>query len=160
MTTTAHGSIRPAGAPMVAMSRPGAADAGTGASATLADDAREAADRAREQARDIATERIGDISSELGRRAATLADDLRAVAHELDQRGRGAGARVAVQAGDQADRAGRYLADADLEHLIADARRVLRARPLLAAAGVVATGAVLGRAIRAAAEAPVKGGVR
>lgn len=163
MTAIDQRAIRPAGAPMVPMERPSEAssshrdDSGT---ASLAGEAREAAERMQGQAREIATERVADLSSDLARRVSEYADDLRAVARELDDRGRGGGARVAEQVGTHVDRAGEYLDGADLDRLTTDVQSLLRRRPLVAAAGVVAAGVVVGRLIRASAESTQNGGTR
>ncbi|WP_217913882.1 hypothetical protein [Miltoncostaea marina] len=175
MTEQPRTNIRPAGAPMVPMSRPGSddADGGSGSERVdqLAGQAREAggelagqakqvggeiAGQAKEvgaklagDARDAARVQVDDRSTKAGASVREAAHDVRDIAEELRRKGRDRPARLADQAAERMEAFGSYLQESDADRIMGDARRFARERPAVVVAGAAVVGIVAGRLLKA-----------
>lgn len=144
-----QGGIRPAGAPMVPMARPGEGDASPLLSEAM-DEARDAGHELTDRTRERVLDELGRGSSAAGARVHAAAGDVRDMAAHLHDRRRDAPARLADEIADRLDRAGAYLTDAEADRMVRDARDFARRRPAVVLAGAAVAGLVLGRVARVA----------
>ncbi len=149
MVNDPHAGVRPAGAPMVPMARPDGARPDETRPETLAAEAMDEARDAGRELTDRARERVmGELdrgSVAAGGKVHDAAGDVRDVAAHLHERRRETSARVADEIADRLERAGTYLADADPDRMLGDARDFARRRPGVVLAGAAVAGLVIGR---------------
>lgn len=147
MANDPHAGVRPAGAPMVPMPRPGESPAeplATEAVSQAREAGRELTDRARERM-------FGELergSAAAGTRVHAAADDVRDMAAHLHSRERDGTARVADEIADRLERVSAYLSDTQSDQILNDARDFARRRPAVVAAGAAVAGIVVGRLAR------------
>jgi len=90
-------------------------------------------------------------SADAGDRLVRVADDLRAVADGLAERGSAQPAKLAAEAAQQSRWLGSYLKESDAERLVADAEDLIRREPAAVAAGAALAGFVAARFLKASA---------
>lgn len=165
-----HSGVRPAGAPMVPMARPGedgpqsaagqmagqVADEARGAAQQVAADAREAGRSLAEGTRRRAVTEIDRRSAMAADQAKGAADDVRSVASHLREEDRDTAAGLAEDLAAQMERAGEYLRETSPEQIMADARDFARRQPMAVAVGAAVIGIAAGRVVKAAATAPAE----
>lgn len=164
MTDQPRTNIRPAGAPMVPMPRPGSetADGGSGSERVdeLAGQAKQAGGELAGQAKDVGAKLAGEAreatrgqldgrSTKAGEGMVEAAHDVRDIAEELRRKGRDRPAHLADQAAERMDRFGAYLQEADTDRILRDARRMASRRPAAVVAGAAVVGIVAGRLLKA-----------
>jgi len=118
--------------------------------------AREVAGQAQEKAQDFAGQarervqtQVDQRSTEAGQTVSQKAEDLKAVANELRNRGEDGPARAAEQAADRVQRFGSYLQEADGQRILGDVEDFGRRQPWIALAGGVALGIAAARFLKA-----------
>jgi hypothetical protein len=135
-------------------------DQATGQAQHVADQAREkvgdATEQAKETARNMASqaqdrirEQVDQRSTEVGERVGSTAQDIRSVGEELRNQGKDGPAKVADQAADRIERAGRYLRDSDSDRILNDVEDFGRQRPWAVLAGAVMVGVAAARFLKA-----------
>ncbi|HKG36154.1 MAG TPA: hypothetical protein VKA89_06930 [Solirubrobacterales bacterium] len=101
------------------------------------------------QARERVQTQVDQRSTEAGQTVSQKAEDLRAVASELRNRGDDGPARAAEQAADRVQRFGSYLEEADGQRILDDVEEFGRRQPWIALAGGVALGIAAARFLKA-----------
>ncbi len=145
---------------MEASQRP---DQETGQAQEVADQAREKVGEATEQAKETAQnvasqaqdrvrEQVDQRSTEVGERVGSTALDIRSVGKELRNQGKEGPAKVADQAADRIERAGRYLRDSDSDRILTDIEDFGRQRPWAVLAGAVVVGVAAARFLKASSQ--------
>jgi len=112
-------------------------------------DVREAAQQAVSQSKSFVTRQLQAQTSQWGQQIESVATDLRAVSDQLRSNPTAAIAATYVDQGaDAIASLGRYVSDADLDRLLADAETFARQQPLVMAAGAFAIGFAASRFIK------------
>lgn len=152
-----HTAVRPAGAPMVPMARPGERDPeGSSTTQGVAAEARRAGQDLAEETRERAVAEMDRRSTYAGEKVTDAAVDIRDIARQLRDKERDSSARLADELADRIEQFGTYLKRTDTDRLIADAREFGRRRPLAVVATAAVVGVVAGRVIRSAGETEVR----
>jgi hypothetical protein len=116
------------------------------------DKAQVAQDKARGaigQARGRLSQQVDQRSTQVGERIAGTASDVRSIAEELRNQGKGAPANLAEQVAGQADRVGDYLKGAGGDRILRDVEDFARRQPMLVAAGGLVLGFAASRFLKA-----------
>ena len=112
-------------------------------------DVREAAQQAVTQSKSFVTRQLQSQTSQWGEQIGSVASDLRTVSDQLRSNPTGSIAATYVDQGaDAIENLGRYVSDADLDRLLADAETFARRQPLVMAAGLFAVGFAASRFIK------------
>jgi hypothetical protein len=101
------------------------------------------------QARGRLSDQVDERSTQAGERIAGTASDVRSIAEELRNQGKGGPATLAEQVAGQADRVGDYLKGASGDRILRDAEDFARRQPWLVAAGGLALGFAASRFLKA-----------
>jgi hypothetical protein len=129
-------------------------DAGTGdqvkdKATEVAGQAQEKAQQAAGQAREQVRTQIDQRSTDAGEKVRTQGSDLRAVGDQLREQGKDGPAKLADQAADHVERAGRWLSESDADKILHDVEDVARRNPWAIATGGVALGFAASRFLKA-----------
>lgn len=112
-------------------------------------DVREAAQEAVTQSKSFVSRQLQQQTVQWGRQVESVAEDLRTVSDQLRANpAAGIAATYVDQGADAIAGLGRYLTDADLDRLLADAETFARRRPLVVAAGALVVGFAASRFIK------------
>jgi hypothetical protein len=111
--------------------------------------AKERVQGAAQQAKGRLSEQADQRSTQAGRQAGSMADDIRSVAQELRTQGKDTPARYAEQAADRVQSAGRWLENSDGDQLLRDVEDFARRNPWAVAAGGLALGLAASRMLKA-----------
>jgi hypothetical protein len=114
--------------------------------------AQEKAQEVAGQARDRVQQEVDQRSTQAGEQVSSTASDLRGVGEELRKRGNDAGARVAEQAAQRAERVGSYLQESDGQKLLDDVEELGRRQPLVVLAGGLVLGFAAARFLKASSQ--------
>lgn len=129
-------------------------DAGTGdqvedKATEVAGQAQEKAQQAAGQARNQVRTQIDQRSTEAGEKVSAQGSDLRAVGDQLREQGNDGPAKLADQAADHVERAGRWLTESDADKILHDVEDAARRNPWAVATGGVALGFAASRFLKA-----------
>ena len=111
------------------------------------------------QARGRLSEQVDQRSTQAGERIAGTASDVRSIAEELRNQGKGGPATLAEQVASQADRVGDYLKGASGDRILRDAEDFARRQPWLVAAGGLALGFAASRFLKASSSRRYQAGL-
>jgi hypothetical protein len=111
------------------------------------------------QARGRLSEQVDQRSTQAGERIAGTASDVRSIAEELRNQGKGGPATLAEQVAGQADRVGDYLKGASGDRILRDAEDFARRQPWLVAAGGLALGFAASRFLKASSSRRYQAGL-
>jgi hypothetical protein len=114
-----------------------------------AEKAKETAHSAASQAQDKVRVQVDQRSTEVGERVGGTAGDIRSVGEALRQQGKDGPAKVAEQAADRVERAGRYLRESDADRILNDVEDFGRRRPWAVLAGAAIAGFAAARFLKA-----------
>lgn len=115
----------------------------------VAGQAQEKAQEAAGQARDRVRDQIDSRSTQAGEQVSDHAKDLRSVGDALREQGNDQPARLADQAADHVERAGRWLTESDADRILGDVEDFARRNPWAVVAGGVALGFAASRVLKA-----------
>jgi hypothetical protein len=137
-------------------------DAGTGdqvkdKATEVAGQAQEKAQQAAGQARDQVRTQIDQRSTDAGEKVRAQGGDLRAVGEQLREQGKDGPAKLADQAADHVERAGRWLSESDADKILSDVEDVARRNPWAVATGGVALGFAASRFLKASSSERYQG---
>ena len=104
---------------------------------------------AAEKAQDAVRTQVDERSTQAGEQLTSAASDLRSVGEQLRGQENDPGAKIAEAVAERAERAGRYLSDADPDRILADAENLGRRQPWLVLAGGIALGIAGARFLKA-----------
>jgi len=94
-------------------------------------------------------EQIDERSTRAGQQVSTHAQDLRSVGDQLRLQGKEQPAKIADQAADRLERAGRWLSESDADRIISDVEDFARRNPWAVMAGGLALGVAASRMLKA-----------
>jgi hypothetical protein len=114
-----------------------------------AEKAKETAHSAASQAQDKVRVQVDQRSTEVGERVGGTAGDIRSVGEALRQQGKDGPAKVAEQAADRVERAGKYLRESDADRILNDVEDFGRRRPWAVLAGAAIAGFAAARFLKA-----------
>jgi hypothetical protein len=116
---------------------------------STAEQAKQRAQEATEQARGRMRDEVDRRSTEAGEQATSVADAMRQASRQLREQGKDQAAKPMEQAAQRVDRAGRWLRDSDGDRILRDVEDFGRRNPLAVAAGGLAIGFALSRLLKA-----------
>jgi hypothetical protein len=136
--------------------QPGTSVSDQGTAAQAKDKAQEVAGQAQEkaqqaagQARNRVRDQIDERSTRGGQQVSTHAQDLRSVGDQLRLQGKEQPAKIADQAADRLERAGRWLSESDADRITSDVEDFARRNPWAVMAGGLALGVAASRMLKA-----------
>jgi ElaB/YqjD/DUF883 family membrane-anchored ribosome-binding protein len=118
----------------------------------VAEQARQATQRMREQGRGMLRERVDERSSQAGQKIHSTAQSLRKVSEQLRSDGQDTPARFAEQVADKSEQVAGYLRTTDGEQMMRDAENLARRNPWAVIAGGMVIGFIASRFLKSASD--------
>src|SRR4051794_3356733 len=123
--------------------------ASTQTSGSTAEQAKQRAQEAGDQAKGRVRDEVDRRSTEAGEQATSVADAMRQASQQLRQQGKDQAAKPMEQAAQRVESAGQWLRDSDGDRILRDVEDFGRRNPLAVAAGGIAIGFALSRLLKA-----------
>jgi hypothetical protein len=109
----------------------------------------EAAQTAASKTQDVVRNQVDQRSTQAGEEVSSVAESLRAVSEQLQEKDGARGAQLTGQAADRAEKIGEYLRESDADRLLRDAEDFGRRQPWLVLGGGVLLGIAAARFLKA-----------